>query len=124
MIRQRKDGDCGIASLAMLLEQSYEDVYVAAATVDKKHRGAKGTGIKELQAIAGKLGHTLRHRRRFNLDEDDGVLGVMWLPKLTKGHWVTLKRGLVFDPAMELPITATDWLLQNKAKATCLLTEE
>jgi ABC-type bacteriocin/lantibiotic exporter with double-glycine peptidase domain len=124
MIRQRKDGDCGIAALAMLFEQSYEDVYVAAAQVDRKNRGAKGTTIKTLQAIAEKLGHSLRHRRSFSLDEDDGVLGLMWLPKLKKGHWVALKGGLVFDPAMELPITASDYLEQNKGKATCLLTED
>lgn len=125
MIRQRKDGDCGTAALAMYLEQAYEDVYLVLAQIDRRNRGGKGITYRQLQDVALRLGRPLRYRRRFALDEDEGVLGVMWKTRRkSAGHWVALLAGKIFDPGMEIPQTASDWLEQNKARATCLLSDD
>lgn len=125
-IRQRKDGDCGTAALAMAFEQAYEDVYVHLMQVERKNRGGKGLSVKELQAVASRMNRPLRYRRKFDLEDDEGVLGVQWKGRAKKqaGHWVCLKKGMILDPAADLPQTASDWLEQNGARATCLLSEE
>lgn len=110
IVRQRKDGDCGVAALAQLLGEAYEDVYVAMVTVDSTCRGGRGLYQKDLIAAAKRLGKTLRRRRRVDLDEDEGILSIIW-PKGApyRGHYVTLRRGLIFDPALSVPMDHEDW---------------
>jgi hypothetical protein len=82
----------------MLLSTPYEDVYVATAAVDPA-RSQRGLHLKDLQAIAAKLGTRLEQRRRsaYDLDVDTGIL------KVTRdrpywSHFVVLFRGIVLDP--------------------------
>ena len=44
VIRQRADGDCGIAALAMCAEIAYEDAYVAVVQIDPACRGSRSLG--------------------------------------------------------------------------------
>ncbi|HYE78162.1 MAG TPA: hypothetical protein VEI97_09255, partial [bacterium] len=71
MVRQRRNGDCGVAALATLLDWvPYEEVYFAIAKVDPVARGGNGLWLKDLIAAAAHLGYTLERRRSFEDDED------------------------------------------------------
>jgi ABC-type bacteriocin/lantibiotic exporter with double-glycine peptidase domain len=111
VMKQRADGDCGIAALAMYSEQSYEDAYVAISKLGPDEltrvRGKQGLYNSHLIAAAKHLGVQLTAVRKYDLDDDEGVLRVRWnkTPKLG-GHFVAVKSGLVFDPT---DATATPW---------------
>lgn len=101
LIPQRAAGDCGTAALATLLSASigYEDVYVAAAAVERLKRGRAGLRNRELVAVARKLGVELAPTKAFNLDADVGVLRVYAAHTNRGGHWVAVRYGLIWDPA-------------------------
>jgi hypothetical protein len=82
-------GDCGIVALAMHLGETYEDVLRAVSLADRK-QGKCGLWTKTMIRVAARLGHTLRLRRTFDLDEARGVLR---LPE----HVAVLWSGLVID---------------------------
>jgi hypothetical protein len=86
---QRELADCAVASLAMLLGESYEDVLRVVTTIDRS-QGKRGLWTRTLQRIAKQLGHTLRIKRTFDLESDYGLLR---LPD----HAVILRNGLVID---------------------------
>jgi ABC-type bacteriocin/lantibiotic exporter with double-glycine peptidase domain len=95
IVPQRQRMDCGVAALAMLVGQPYEDVFAAATHVQPKV-GKVGLYQKELIAIAELLGVTLERKRRPDLDTDVGILNV----RNTKlGHYVVLHAGVIADPA-------------------------
>ena len=127
VVRQRSDGDCGICSLSSYAGIPYEDVYVAASKVDKRHRGKNGLWNYEVVAIARRLGLRLRPTTRFTLDTDAGVLRVYFTgPKAETspgGHFVAVRHGLIGCPGDggELPWRA--WLTANQAYPRTLLKE-
>ncbi len=102
LVRQRdaKAQDFGIAALATLLGPAvrYEDVSSAAAVIEPVYRGLSGLHNPELIAIAQHLGVTLVQKRRFDLDRDEGVLRVYGSHTKTRGHWVAIRYGRVWDP--------------------------
>jgi ABC-type bacteriocin/lantibiotic exporter with double-glycine peptidase domain len=126
LVTQRANGDCGIAALATLLDLSWDDVYVAAATIDKSCRGKSGLIIKDMIGIAGVLGVKLQRKRgpaRF--DEDEGVLYVNWTRKQPKGgftaHYVVLGNGVIVDPADGVISDPEEYLDLHQGKAGTLL---
>ena len=125
LVLQRTAGDCGISALATLIEQSYEDVYVATAAVDKKTRGRNGIHLGALCEVAKRLGILLRVRRRFNLDEDEGLLVVTWAPgsrhEVGQAHLVALGHGVIVDPADGVVLPADEYLAREKATAGAFL---
>jgi hypothetical protein len=123
VVPMRADGDCGIASLAMLLNMTYEDVYAAASQVDAKYRGKNGLTIKEVRAIADKLGVPLKYRRKFKLSEMDGIVGLE-RTDADEGHWATVKEGIVFETNGEVYSLEDYFTVNGNWKATCLLTED
>ncbi len=100
LVQQRAAGDCGTAALATLLSHAigYEDVYVAAAQVERVQRGKAGLRNREVLAIARKLGIRLESRRAFDLDHDEGVLRVYGSHTADGGHWVAVRYALIWDP--------------------------
>ena len=122
VVRQRKDGDCGTAALANFLEMAYEDVYVAISHVDE-NRGGRGLTQKDLIAAAARLGRKLVRKYKVDLDEDEGILSVLWNKKEEyKGHYVALRRGLILDPSMEFPMDHAEWFrLKNGRPGTILV---
>ncbi len=90
VVVQRGVGDCGIAALAMLTGKSYEDVLEAASRVQPRAHH-KGLWMKQIQRIAAALGTNLHNRRKFNLEEDCGILSV-------DAHVVMVRDGVVIDP--------------------------
>lgn len=101
LVVQRGPKDCGIAALATLLSASsdYEDVFLAAAAVERLKNGRAGLRNRELQAIARKLGLPLEATKAFDLDADCGVLRVYGRHTNRGGHWVAVRYGLLWDPA-------------------------
>jgi hypothetical protein len=101
VVRQRGTGDCGLASLATLVSAryAYEDVFLAAATVDRARKGQCGMRLRDLQVVARKLGIDLERKRRYDLDTDTGILVVHGGHTARDGHCVTAWEGLLADSA-------------------------
>jgi hypothetical protein len=85
----REDADCGIVALAMLLGKSYEDV-LRVVTLSEKAQGKSGLWTTGMIRAAKRLGHTLKKRRRIDLENDYGILR---LPD----HAAVLRSGLIID---------------------------
>jgi hypothetical protein len=123
LVMQRTSGDCGLSAIATLLEQSYEDVYVAAAAVDRDARGRNGIRLRVLQDIGKKLGVSFLLKRAF-ADEDEGVLVVNWVKPHGHpfdGHLVALSYGVVADSADGLILPVEEYLSRSKATAGSFL---
>ena len=102
LVLQRAIGDCGIAALATLLEQTYEDVYVASAKTDHRARGKSGITTAGMIHTAKLLGVRLVEKRQPALDEDDGILVIRWRRPQQhpfSAHLVVLTNGVIVDPA-------------------------
>lgn len=104
IVPQRGHGDCGIAALATFLGRSYEDVFEATIGIapSPHHRGL---WMSQIMRVAATFGVTLRRRRKFNIDEDTGIIGIR------RDHVGVLREGIVidsdgpmvwFEPAMSL----------------------
>jgi ABC-type bacteriocin/lantibiotic exporter with double-glycine peptidase domain len=123
IVRQRSDGDCGVAALAMLLSatHAYEDVYLAAAAVDRDRKGKDGLTQRELQAVARRLGLTVTPARRYDLGRDAGLLRVYSDAHHAFGHWVAVRYGLLWDPADGFATPWRDYALRYTARLATLL---
>jgi hypothetical protein len=123
LVPQRAHGDCGIAALASLIEQSYEDVYIASAAVDKKTRGRNGIQLSALIAIGKKLGVSFLQKRQFD-DDDEGLLAVTWQkphPHPFDSHLVVLAYGVIADPADGVVLPVDEYLTRYRATAGSFL---
>jgi hypothetical protein len=103
IVRQRADADCACGALASLAGESYEDVYVAISQIDPKNRGKAGLYNSQVIAAARLLGMSLVPTRRYDLDEDEGILRVRWNDprKRRGGHFAAVVNGLVRCPTGE-----------------------
>lgn len=124
---QRGVGDCGIACVATLLEQSYEDVYVKAAALEPVFRGKCGVHFPTLVALAKSCGCDLREKSA-PADDDEGVLTVRWKRgsrhyrgSLFRQHLVVYGHGIVVDPADGLILPVDDYLARERAAAGVFL---
>ncbi len=132
LVKQRTDGDCGVASVAMIAEQSYEDAYIAATQVQPECRGKRGLHNKEVVEIAKRLGMKLSPKRKYDLDDDEGILRVRWLPRIGRsaadvkggGHYVVVIHGLIVCPSYLEIMPWRDYLQRNLGKACTLLAKD
>lgn len=90
----KEGADCTIACLAMWTGRSYQEIVALCPP----KASIKGMYIKDVVAVAAKLGTTLKRTRRFNIHEDDGILSLIPLPPNTIQHVVILFNGTVMDP--------------------------
>lgn len=95
VIPQRHSSDCGVSVLAMLLGVTYEEALLAVG-FEQPSVLTSGVYAKHLTQAAKTLGVTLRVRRRFDLEDDTGILGVN-SAKWTSAHVVILREGLIVD---------------------------
>jgi hypothetical protein len=128
LIAQRKQGDCAVAALAMFAMQTYEDTYVAFAEVDY-HRGAQSVYNADVVKAAGLLGIALTATRKFDLDDDEGVLRVRWNGRKERkqnphGHWVAVRNGQIFCPADVMVYPWRDYLTLYEGRPATLLKGE
>lgn len=125
LVLQRANGDCGVAALATLIEQTYEDVYVAVAKVDRKTRGRQGIHLGALQAVGKILGASFLLKRRYAIEEDEGLLVVTWAPgsrhEVGVPHLVALAHGVIVDPADGVVLPAEEYLARENATAGSFL---
>lgn len=126
IVRQRGDQDCGIACLAMYAEVSYEDAYVAVTRVDRVTRGKRGLDNRELVRAAKYLGIVLVPTRKFDLDDDEGILRVRWNGKANAkanpgGHYVVVLEGRVLCPKDSIGLAWRDYLERNDGRLGTLL---
>jgi len=120
MIPQRHIGDCGVAALAMLLGVTYEDALLSLGSeVPTVLR--RGVWFTELQRAAARLGVTLKQKRRYDLELDEGILQIIYKPKVE--HVVVLREGLLFDTDFSV-WRPEDFLRRKRAKAGALLVRE
>lgn len=92
----RQDGelpDCAVASLAMLCGVSYGEALAAFPRPQRVVRA--GAYLTEIQSAAKVLGVTTKIRKRFDLDEDTGILHVsgkdehlvfLWAGRIIEGN--------------------------------------
>jgi hypothetical protein len=123
LVPQRANGDCAVAAIATLLEQTYEDVYVASAKVDRKTRGRNGLYLGAVQAIGKILGVSFLLKRR-HADEDEGLLVVNWIaPHVNPfdAHLVALSYGVIADSADGVILPVDEYLARFKATAGSFL---
>lgn len=126
LVLQRAAGDCGIAAIATLIEQTYEDVYVATAKIERKARGRSGIHLADLIRIGKALGITLvRKREPVALDDDEGLLVVQWRKgsphQIKLPHLVVLAAGVIVDPADGVILPADEYLARELARADSFL---
>lgn len=124
IIRQRADGDCGVAALAMFAAIAYEDVYAVMTRIDR--RGGKSSlNNADIVKAAKLLGIRLEPTRVFDPEIDDGVLRVRWQgrrgQKNPGGHFVALKYGLIFCPTDAAAFEWRDYLARYEGRACTLL---
>ena len=105
--------DCGMVALAAYLEGvTYPEVIRAAALTDRD-AGRSGLWRKTLVRMAAGFGVRLVIRRRFDFDDDYGVI-------VTAHHAAVLRNGLVLDRCSAWDWQ--DWLKhQHATVAECVL---
>lgn len=124
---QRESGDCAVACLHMLIGKSYQEIVFAAPPKAHKH----GMTCREMIATAAKLDVQMRMRRKFDQNEDTGILSLNPDPKYNTGHIkrdehvVLLLSGMVYDAYNGRLWSDTDTFLKHERyTAGTLLTVE
>lgn len=115
VIPQRALNDCAIATLAMLLQASYEQTLLAFG--DVLDSGAK---TRDIKAAARKLGTKLRLKRPVDLETDSGLLAV-GSKKWKTDHLLVLYEGLLVDTDATLWLDADEYLALNEARPLSVL---
>lgn len=113
-IRQSDTGDCAIASIAMVLGLSYQEVANHARTIQRRATKS-GLGTRQIVAICRHFGHATRSLRP-KLEELDDFTGILLvrLPNKTE-HAAILFRGTVYDPADGLLYEPAAYFATEKA---------
>lgn len=119
VVVSRRDRDCAICALAMLLGLPYEDVLVAVGKVDPKGAGKAGLWATQMRKVAKVLGFTLRTKRVFDLETSAGILNITHLD--ASAHALFVKDGMAFDYD-GCVWDVGDWIGAHQAKVGCLLT--
>jgi hypothetical protein len=120
VIRQRTPSDCGAAALAMYL------VDAAMRHADPQMRGLNGTYNRDILAAARAIGVSLAPTRRFDLDEDEGVLRVRWEDRDRRrnnpdGHFVTVVAGCIRCPDEQVSMPWREYIAKFGARPCTLL---
>lgn len=123
---QRAYGDCAVAAIATLSEQSYEDVFVEVARVEPAYRGRSGMFLPHIHAICKRLGLTVKQKRTaISWDDDEGLLVVTWQRgsrhKVGESHLVALSYGVIADAADGVVLPADEYFAREKAKPGAFL---
>lgn len=118
-IFQKSTEDCGIAALAMLLQESYRSVSEIAMKVCKKPH-ERGMYITDLVRTAKSFGRPLLKRALF-----EDATGILVLRRTKKRkleqHFVVLFQGVLVNPADGLIWDLDTFLARGKWKAVAIL---
>ena len=126
--KQRHDFDCGVASLAMLLNQAYGDIAALVREhVPKAKLKRRGTAIVDMQLIASFFGVALKclYRSKGYLEGKTGIIGLIGGQMDKAGHWAVLKEGkVIVDPDDGTVWSVDDYLARHQCRTTVLLVIE
>lgn len=117
MIPQRHKTDCGVSTLAMICEVSYEEALLA---INKKGVIKDGVALRIVRNAARKLGRRLILKRAIDLDNDTGILGVR-SPNWDFDHLVILKDGMIIDGQDQTVWDYDSYFEAHSARYTSLL---
>lgn len=94
--RNGEDNDCAIAAISLATGHSYETVLGHAMAV---HPGATVDGLtmRQIKAVLLALDVPHRVRRKFDIEEDTGIL---WVSGKSDEHVVYLWEGRVIEPSL------------------------
>lgn len=119
--RNGENEDCSIVALQLACGLTYEAVLAAAVMLVPRVL-ERGLFWKEMQQVAAALGFVTRLRRKYDIEEDTGILHVK---DKTTQHVVYLWRGRVIEPADQaMWLDPQDYLSCMKLKAGSLLVVE
>lgn len=103
---------------------TYEQALAATLQVAPKVFSA-GIFNKETKKIAKLLGHKATVRRKFDVDEDTGILEVRQPHVYDSDHYIYLWEGRIIEPMasrQQLWLCASDYLAHYKYQALHLIT--
>jgi ABC-type bacteriocin/lantibiotic exporter with double-glycine peptidase domain len=128
VIKQRHNWDCGVACLAMILDQSYNDMILMTRTRFPKIP-RRGLGIYHLEAIAVEFQRSFRrvYKSKHYLDnQPTGILGIIGGDCDWAGHWVVMKAGAIIEPWHETRAVygLAEYLQESKCRTATLLVLE
>lgn len=121
--RNGEDNDCAIAAISLATGLSYETVLGTAMNIQPLAT-MHGMSMKAIRAALSALGYTSKVRRKFDLDEDTGIL---WLTGKRDSHVVYLWEGRIVEPSLgrrELWLDPRGYLAAEKFKVGSLLVIE
>lgn len=124
---QKDSGDCAICCLVMLLGKTYPEIVKASPSeyLGKPYSCVKdGMTGKMMIETAAKFGATLKTVKKFDLQEDDGILTVRKLTAKSgsDSHAVLLINGKIMDPMDgRLWFDVEDFLRVNEYRTGTLL---
>lgn len=125
VVSQKKDYDCGIAAMAMLLDASYGDVSaVVRSLYGSTKPNKRGLMIYHMEGIAEAMGAPLKraYKAKNYLSGKTGILGMNGGTMDTAGHWVILKDGdTIIDPDDGSVYKLYDYIEENKCRPATLL---
>jgi len=125
VIAQRKNWDCGIASLAMLLGVPYGDVAAAAKRMwSRLPPNRRGILLSDMEAFALEQFDVRLARRYWKhgyLEGQTGIIGLVGGKMNWAGHWAVLKAGAVIDPDDGTVWAVDDYTKANKCRTGVLL---
>lgn len=125
--RSAGNGDCVVAAIEIACGVTYEQALEAAVRECPKKVMQNGMLIKETIRTVRALGWQTKLRRKFDLDEDTGILFVdqpQYMPAGSCEHAVYLWEGRIIEPQnarRQLWLDAAAFLSHYKTKATSLL---
>jgi len=125
VMKQRHSWDCGVASLAMLLDKPYGDVAaLVKENIDSKKLRKRGMIVADMQLIASFFGLEFEviWRKKDYLETRTGIIGLKGGKMDKAGHWAVLKEGKVIaDPDDGKLYSVAEYLKIGQCRTTLLL---
>lgn len=97
LVPKRGTNDCAVAAIASFLGRDYEEVLIAASRANKDIWRDGLTG-KHHVSVCSRLGVKTRWFRKFDLEDDTGVLWLSYNDSHQRHHSVLLIEGKIYDP--------------------------
>ena len=124
-MKQRHDWDCGVASIAMLLDKPYGDVAALVRDkIDAKKLRRRGMIIVDMQLIAEELGYELEliWRKKDYLEGKTGIVGLKGGKMDKAGHWAVIKEGkVIVEPDDGKVYSVDEYLKTCQCRTTLVL---
>ena len=125
VVMQKKDYDCGIAAMAMLVGVPYGDVSaVCRELYGTTKPNKRGLLLYHMEEIGERLGMPLErvYKAKNYLSGKTGILGMNGGKMDSAGHWVVLKDGdTILDPDDGSVYKIFDYVEANKCRPATIL---